>query len=225
MSSDTKLLEEAYAQVQEGIFDRIKARASGAVGAVKAGAGALKQQAGQKLANVGQKMSGQEVTTPATPAPSMKQAAGDAYASGKEASLTGTFKEKLDKAINQFTTQFTKIVGQDPASGLATVLGDDALNLYNAVAQLSKEYDPNTAKATQTNAQGETRDVDVTGVGAQGTGTVQTQSTGATGSASKMTTKPANVNVAYGTQKESHYLVKKMGSNFAQVLAESLKKS
>ena len=208
--TDNRLLEEAYNQVQEGIFDRIKARASGAKQAIGALGQGVKQKVGQTAMNVGAKMTGQQA--PQAPQTSIKQNMSQAYSQGKQSSLTGNFKQKIDTAIQNFNNQFKKVTGKDPTQGLTTI-SNDAVKLYNAITQLAKNYNPDNTVARETET-GQMKNV-------QKTQQANQQQAGATQQPQQQAgaTQPQPANESYSK------LEKTLGSEFCKILEESLKRS
>lgn len=94
---DQKLLEEAYAQIEEGFWDRMKAKSGTRMANLGNKAlGGIAKMAGQD-SRVGQ-MAGQ------------LQQAGQADVEEKRASqLTASLAQKLDKMYNEFKNDATKI--------------------------------------------------------------------------------------------------------------------
>jgi len=94
-SNDQRLLEEAYNQVNEGIWDRLKGMGSG----IKAGAGVI-----------GQNIKNKAITTLGGQAPQGSgNTTGQAYAKAQQGSLLGSFVKKATKEIADFKNDLSKM--------------------------------------------------------------------------------------------------------------------
>lgn len=100
---DQELLAEAYDQVNEGIFDRAKARVGQAAGAVRGlaakGKGKLQQQAGKAVTALGAKSAGQEIQDAGQEKIDNAQTGNDAKIANYLNSITNTIVKDL-KALN-----------------------------------------------------------------------------------------------------------------------------
>lgn len=97
-SKDELLLEQAYAQVQEGIWDRLKGQASGIGAGLKQGAQNLATGVANKL--------GASIT------PSGKTM-GQAYAQSQQKSIFTSFLSKAKSEIAEFEADIQKLGKED----------------------------------------------------------------------------------------------------------------
>lgn len=97
-SKDKLLLEQAYAQVQENIWDRLKGQASGIGAGLKQGAQNLATGVANKL--------GANIT------PSGKTM-GQAYAQSQQKSIFNSFLKKTRAEIDEFKADIQKLGKQD----------------------------------------------------------------------------------------------------------------
>ena len=146
-SKDQLLLEEAYNQVNEGIWDRLKGLGSG----IKAGAGA-----------VGQNIKNKAITTLGGKAPEgPQQTTGQAYAKAQQGSIFNSFIKKATKEIADFKNDLSKMgIKQSDADLRAAGLTDIAdkikgvedllAYLQNPQAQQQQKQQPQGQQATQT---------------------------------------------------------------------------
>ena len=94
-SKDQLLLEDAYSEVQEGIWDRLKGIGSG----VKAGASVLGQNIKNKAVTA---LGGQATNAPTN-------TAGQAYAKAQQKSIFNSFLNKAKKEIADFENDIQKL--------------------------------------------------------------------------------------------------------------------
>jgi hypothetical protein len=149
-SRDQLLLEEAYNQVNEGIWDRLKGMGSG----IKAGAGALTQNVRNKAVTA---LGGQAPQGP-------QQTTGQAYAKAQQTSLLNSFIKKATKEIADFQNDIKKLgINQTDAdlraAGLTEIAdkikGVESLLAYlqNPQAQQSQQQQTQTQQNQQPQAQ------------------------------------------------------------------------
>lgn len=91
-------MEQAYAEVNEGIWDRLKGMGSGIAAGAKQG-----------IAQLGHKVGG-------GPAPSSNKSMGQSYAQAQQQSLFLSFENKVKKEIAEFEKDMSKLGQQDLAS-------------------------------------------------------------------------------------------------------------
>jgi hypothetical protein len=135
-SKDQLLLEEAYNQVNEGIWDRLKGMGSG----IKAGAGTLTQNVKNKAITA---LGGQAPEGP-------QQTTGQAYAKAQQTSLLNSFIKKATKEIADFQNDIKKLgINQTDADLRAAGLTDIADKIKGVEGLLAYLQNPQAQQGQQ----------------------------------------------------------------------------
>jgi hypothetical protein len=135
-SKDQLLLEEAYNQVNEGIWDRLKGMGSG----IKAGTGALTQNVKNKAITA---LGGQAPQGP-------QQTTGQAYAKAQQTSLLNSFIKKATKEIADFQNDIKKLgINQTDADLRAAGLTDIADKIKGVEGLLAYLQNPQAQQSQQ----------------------------------------------------------------------------
>jgi uncharacterized protein YjbJ (UPF0337 family) len=130
---DDKILEEKYNKLEEGLWDRMKARGAGAIGSAKGlgnrFTGAAKAGAGTFTGNKDLQAAGQQ-----------QAQVGKSYGiDAKAGSLMKSHIAKIQKAVADFQNDVSKLGLENSNPNMSKSVSDSIANMQMAVEQLQKD--------------------------------------------------------------------------------------
>ena len=141
-TTDDKLLTEAYEKMNEGLWDRLKARGAGLKGGIKG--------AGQRIAGTAKgAMAGATGNIAGVQAASAQRAAGQGMGlDAKSLSLVNSHLGKLNKVLSDFENDLSKL-GMDPET-IKTSNPEAAqalTSIKTALSQVTNAFKPGQVRA------------------------------------------------------------------------------
>ena len=156
MNRDSKIIFESYQrQVDEGMFDRMKARGRGlaqSIGGLKNTASNL---AGKAKGAVGTMVGNQNMVQQGAQQVQQAQQQSAARTTGKDTKATAintTFTGKIDKELMNFNNRLSKTLGvTDPQQLLSTLeqSSPDMAKLYSTIQEISNQIKQSTGGSPQ----------------------------------------------------------------------------